>query len=294
MRATSFSINLPGRCDASCPFCISRLTALQGSRDIGPLLNGIPKAARLTQRLGIDTLVITGRGEPMLDDQVLTKVVRRWNKYSGGTTPRIEVQTNGNHLNRHLLNGLFGLGVTSVSVSAASIDPQRSAEIMGLDDRGSYWDSLRCFRDAGFLPRLSLNLIDEDFHPGTFFPDYDPRVTVWLDRLASEAVGSGVKQITLRELGVPRNEPEGARAGEWVKKHGLDGHHARLIEATLSRVGTAVYKLEYGPTVYSYQGISWTVATCMAQEVEPSENIRSLVLQPDGFIHVGWEGCPLM
>ena len=227
--------------------------------------------------------MITGRGEPTLQYTDLHVILEQL----GPEFPRVEIQTNGTQLLDPVLLGFRELGVTCVSISASSMDPETNCSIMGHDH--DYYEVASRIVKAGMLCRISLNMTGDDFKLGE-----GPKNKERFEGYVSALSRLGIQQLTCRRLGIP-HESKDDRAKDWVQEHGADYHDSvGMLEYLLRDGGYARYKLEHGDIVYAYKGLSVSMATCMALEVEPSEELRSLVLQPDGFIHVGWEGCPLL
>jgi hypothetical protein len=291
MQATSMSINLPGKCNLSCPFCISHLNpGVPGSYE--RLKSSVTKAQRFMERWQIDTVLVTGRGEPLLNLRQVYGIVSYFGAPHQGT-PRVELQTNGVLATESVLFQLRQDGLTTLAISAASSDAKTSARVMGAEPSFDFWRVLKEAQEMRLTTRLCLNLTQEEL---SVVNGYVPKgeLTRWLIQIASKCEEYGVKQLTLRQLGKPEIGFAGSnKAARWISKHGVSDHLMDGLRFTLSKYGVPIYTLPHGDAVYSFKGLSISLATCMAQEVEPSNKIRSLVLQPDGCVHVGWRGCPL-
>ena len=80
-------------CIASCPFCVSRENINENNskaRDIN--FRNFEIAANLANRSGVDTVMLTSRGEPLLFPDQISEYLKHLKKYN---FPFIELQTNG-------------------------------------------------------------------------------------------------------------------------------------------------------------------------------------------------------
>jgi len=118
MQATSLSVNMPGPCNADCPFCISKLTGHCEEKAIDP--SALMKAFKYAAHHKVDTVLFTGKGEPTLNFPFLELAIRE----ASEIFPIIELQTNGLVLwedytsgNFKLLDRLRHLGLTTLSIS---------------------------------------------------------------------------------------------------------------------------------------------------------------------------------
>jgi molybdenum cofactor biosynthesis enzyme MoaA len=277
MKATSLSINLYGGCDARCPFCIASATWKTGVRSNRRLETALPKALDYARYHGVDTVLVTGSGEPTLHRGLVLRVAREARRLG---IPAIELQTNGAAIaaDPTYLGELAGHGFTTVALSVASVESARSAEIMGIDL--DYLDLAADLDRLGFLCRVSLNLqVGDRAALRDGLPDF-------AERLAAH----GVRQLTLRELGVPERPEGGDEAADkiaWVRANALPAADVERLEREVVEHGSRLRSLSYGATVYDYHGLSVVVTTCMSDRTSVEE-IRSFILQPDGHVYHSW------
>ena len=277
MRATSLSINLCGGCNARCPFCIASATWKTGVTNNKRLERSLGKALDYGRYHDVDTVLITGSGEPTLHRRLVLRIAREARRIG---IPAVELQTNGALLaaDPAYLGELSGHGVTTIALSVASVEPQRSAGLMEIDL--DYLDLAVRLDRLGFLCRISLNLTRQD---GDRLPDY---LGDYADLLASR----GVRQLTLRTLGVPDCPEETSEAAEriaWVHEHGMPEDEVARLLCQVVDSGQPLRRLSYGARVYDYHDLSVVVATCMS-DTQEVEEIRSFILQPDGHIYHSW------
>lgn len=277
MKATSLSLNLFGGCNAKCPFCIASATWKTGIRDNAPLLDAVPRALSFAKYHNVDTVLITGSGEPTLHREAIFSILRQCNELH---IPITELQTNGALLasDPEYLADLKAHGLNTISVSVASVDPQVSAELMGI--QCDYLELAQAIAHQGMLCRISLNLIDRD------------REVLLKDLLsvADKMRDCGVHQWTLRELGIPEQPQDSDEAEQkirWVRDHALSRETVREVLRRIEEDGTLLRRLSYGAAVYDYRGLSVCIASCMTEQSDPDE-IRSLILMPDGHVYHSW------
>ncbi len=277
MRATSMSVNLCGGCNARCPFCIASATWKTGWRNNKRLERSLGKALAYGRYHDVDTVLITGSGEPTLHRRLVLRIAREARELG---IPAVELQTNGALLagDPAYLGELSGHGVTTIALSVASVNPVRSADLMEIDL--DYLALAERLDSLGFLCRISLNLTRQD---GDRLPGY-------LGDYADLLVSRGVRQLTLRTLGVPdrpEDTPEADERIQWVKDHGMPEEDVDTLRCHVVEDGAPLRQLSYGARVYDYHGLSVVVTTCMS-DTEEVEEIRSFILQPDGHIYHSW------
>ena len=286
MKAQSLSINLTGPCNAKCPFCISRLTWKTGVTDNTMLLKRLPQALRYAAHHNVDTVLITGSGEPTHPTVVgdMRTALIEANKF----IPNVELQTNGKFLledNGELKHLATILGLNTLAISIADPDPMESSRIMGLNDF-NYLELVEKAASYGLLIRISLNLTK------TGVTNFDP--TKW----AADLKTIGVHQLVFRELGKPNGDSVHHQVvQEWIDNNKLNRNSKlfRKLKCVVQSPGRHLRTLPYGAEIYDFQGLSTCLTTCMTDNINTAE-IRSLILQPDGHVYHSWnfEGSILL
>lgn len=279
IHAASLSINFTGGCNANCPYCIASSTWKTGCKNNFRILGRLDFACRYAAFHGVDTVLITGSGEPLIPQNVDNVGAALLAAKEVGI-PVTEVQTNGQTLatTPNLASQLRAWGLNTIAISVSSPDPKESAEMVGLDF--DYMELVRKLSER-FMVRVSLNLSEL-----TCRSLLDGGLGTYADLLRE----AGASQLTLRELGVPDNPldtPLAQKRVKWVEEHALHPAHVRALNATVISGGKELRRLPYGPMVYDYHGLSVAVATCMTETTDPTQ-IRSLILQPDGGIYHTW------
>ncbi|MEI7718347.1 MAG: radical SAM protein [archaeon] len=87
-------------CNASCPFCISRMTPSDGVNERLQKINWINfrKACEMAKTNGVNTVLFTGKGEPLLFPNQITEFLKEMEKFN---FPIVELQTNALELGRN-------------------------------------------------------------------------------------------------------------------------------------------------------------------------------------------------
>ena len=95
MKIQTFSIVTgTAACNACCPYCISKMTPKQGIAFEEPKVNwrNFNIGAKLAKQSGVTTAMITGKGEPTIFPEQISRYMDELQKYD---FPFIELQTNG-------------------------------------------------------------------------------------------------------------------------------------------------------------------------------------------------------
>ncbi len=288
MKATSLSINLCGPCNAKCPFCISKMTWKTGARDNEKLIEALPKAFGYAKYHGVDTVLVTGSGEPMITKysaESIAAIAR--DDYA---IPIRELQTNGYRLWEYkdsLSDSFPGLSAfTHISISAASPSPEISAKIMGLPEDYNYLRLARALSELGFIVRIQLNLNHEGFKNNGMMP-YGWRIESFCAILSREY---GVHQLSLHQIQKPWGpiKSGGRKYAEWIDKYAWTTEECEALWNQVAKQGTFLRTLSFGAKVYDVNGVSVAVTHCMDMEAAQNDQVRSLILQPDGHIYHHW------
>lgn len=285
MQATSISVNIAGPCNASCPFCISKLTGHNENQKFS--LEAMQKAFRYASYHGVDTVLITGKGEPTLRSDLVALIIDR--AYKAGF-PIIELQTNGYELwkNPDMLKTFEAHGLTTVAISITDFLPSFNNDCIGLPGGYDYTEVISNVNELGLLCRISVNMIESN--------------TANIGSIRSGArmiKAKGAHQLTLRELGIPNeydySDPKQAKVIDWIQKNSISSQNLRKIIKEVCDESRKLRTVSYGPSVYDYEGLSTVIASCMTDNTN-TEEIRSLILQPNGHLYHSWnyEGSILL
>lgn len=284
MNAQTLSVVIGTKCNANCKFCISKGTYNPREDNSGvPEYYTLKNALRYAHSHGVDTLILTSKGEPMLYPDSLRNCAYTAERKG---IPLIEIQTNGKVLSdmasserEEALREFRHLGVTGISVSVAGETPLLSSDVMqtSLIDFWKVGDSIM---QAGLMFRLSAVINNEGFpNAGSIM------------RFMGNARKHGVHQVTLRQMGVPHVDNEGpqvAAVREWVLAH-RNFTDYQNIQHEIEESGIFLRELPWGAKIYDYQGMSVCFSDCLPQAGIEKDSWRSVILQPDGHVYHSWE-----
>lgn len=284
MRIQTFSIIAGSEaCNARCPFCVSKMTPPLGVELKEPSVNWprFEVACRLAKQSGVTTAMFTGKGEPTLFPDQITKFLEAMKKHE---FPLIEIQTNGIKLVEqieayisHLLSW-HHLGMTTMAISVVHYDPEKNRQIY-LPYKEKYinlqWLIAR-LHEIGFSVRLTCigakGFIDS---------------ATELQNLLKFAAENKVEQLTF----TPVNKPEERlheEAWNWTNEHHLPQKDLDRIVKFLDTFGHHILTLSHGAKVYDVNGQNICLNHCLS--VQPDkEEMRNLIFFPDGKLRYYWQ-----
>jgi len=284
MRIQTFSI-LTGSeaCNARCPFCISKMTPPLGVQLKEPEVNwrNFAIACRLAQQSGVTTVMLTGKGEPTLFPDQITRFLRALEPYG---FPLVELQSNGiaflersaeyeNHLHEW-----HALGLTTVALSVSHYLPGKNREIY-LPHRDSYIDLpelIRLLHRCEFSVRLTCVMADG-------YIDNTEKLAAFI----AFAKQHQVEQFTVR----PLNHPKTSRNREvfdWTAQHHLKTGQLDEIRDFLQQHGHLLMTLVHGALVYDVDGQNVCLTDSLTIDSH-SEDLRQLIFFPDGHLRYDWQ-----
>lgn len=267
-------------CNAKCPYCVSRMTPGCGvAKDLQPVnWRNFRKACRFARDCGVSTLLLTGKGEPTLWPDVIERYLGEIDN-DKLDFPFIELQTNGIELTRmkaayeHKLKSWYDFGMTLISLSVAHFDPERNANIVGVEYNP--WDAVEMIHDAGMSVRMNCTLVKggiDSIENAEYFIEY--------------CKNFGVEQITLREVTKPEIS-ESVEISDWVRDNQVDGFEEKLGRHMLHHGAALLLHLPHGATVFDWHGQNVCLNNCLTSSKDP-EKIRQLIFFPDGHLRYSW------
>ncbi len=267
-------------CNACCPYCISKMTPKQGVEFKEPEVNwrNFSKACRLAQISQVTTVLITGKGEPTLFPEQLTKFLENMREFS---FPLIELQTNGLLLCTQeydqYLKKWYSLGLTMIAVSVLHYAQEKNKDLLQANtahfDLEKLIEKLHKF---GFSVRLNCILTK----------DYTDNVEEVFE-LIKKTKEWKVEQLSLRKLGLPFKSQD-KKIENWVKNHSLSDLQIEKINDALEKQGSKIMTLENGGVVYDVNGQNVCLTDCLTLSPE-SENLRQIIFFPDGRLRFDWQ-----
>ena len=262
-----------GACNASCPFCVSKMTGntVFLLRKINH--RNLNKAILFAEQSGVSTVLITGKGEPTLyPDQITEYLTLINNRF-----PFIELQTNGLTIERDLtlvnrLSCWRDLGLSTVSISIVSNLLGINGDIAGLAE--DVPEIIRRVHSCGLSVRINCTLIKDIL----WTPEDVKRLCEWCKK-------NEVEQLTIRPVAEPE-VTEDKNVSEWVEEHTLNFEEMQAIEDEFLSKGKLLMELPHGALVVDYQGQNLCINNCLTLPVK--DEIRQLIFFPDGHLYYDW------
>lgn len=270
-------------CPAACPFCVSS-EHISKENMVAPEVNwrNFKIGANLANRHGVDTVVLTSRGEPTLFPEQITEYLQNLQEFR---FPFIELQTNGIVLqkgmkkNRKYLEEWYSLGLTTVALSIVSYDPYKNAEIY-LDSKSTYInlpELISTLHAIGLSVRLACvccrGITDSSEEVGKFL---------------KFAKDNKVEQVMLRPV---NDEFRRQSAMEWINENRLSYEQKENIREYLDTAGTKLLDLERIGAVYDVDGQNVCFSVPMSKnlrDTDPDKG-RQLIFFQDGHLKYEWE-----
>lgn len=257
MKANNLTISIPYKgCNKNCPYCISKMTGLMKA-DYRTYIRNIPKVKEMAKHSDINSVLITSKGEPLLNIEMLELVASEFNHFP------LELQTNGILLDERVINKL---DMIRFNVIAISIDnPGELERIM---------QPIKSIDSTGMIVRLAILL-------NSSWPSGGRTLELMMDY----SLAHNVRQLTFRIPSIPQkrvNTAESLKAVEWIEaqQFSIDVMHAGMQK---------VRDLRFGATVYDMEGIAVTIMQYCIQEDSGDDDIRSLIYQEDGHLYTSWD-----
>jgi len=236
--------------------------------DAGLMKRNLKKVHHTADIAGVSSVLITGKGEPLLGYENLLWLISEFCDFS------CELQTNGIYLNNNR-DSVKELAETGLNVIAFSIDD--------LNTFKDYHGLFQAVRENGLLTRVTLN-ITNNIPENTDFND-----------LISIAENHFVDQLSLRNIVIPNNidleKPEVSKTADWIKLNVNPELYPKLVDdlkTAVKKSGFLIRELPYGAKLYDYSGISVTFFDYCVQDAHTEDDIRSLIFQEDGHLYTNW------
>ncbi|MCK9556169.1 radical SAM protein [Candidatus Pacearchaeota archaeon] len=272
MKFQTFSVVVGNNaCNASCPYCVSKNTAqVDLSSDLN--LDRLDTAARLAEKCGVTTALITGKGEPTLYPEHITSSLQILYKYF----PIIELQTNGLWLEKikHHLDGWYRFGLTTICISVAHYLDAKNKKIF-LDNKSEYPHlpkNIAIAKTSKFSVRLSVvgckGYIDTPQE---------------IDNLVKFSKACQVDQLTWRPVTFPSGYDNMNIRREYEIAQRMIDH----IDQSVKRTAKKLLNLPHGGEVFDYQGQNLCLTNCLTHTNDPND-IRQLIYFPNGEIRYDW------
>ncbi len=284
MKFKTFSIVAGSEaCNARCPFCISKMTPPQGVMLKEPEVNwrNFEIAARLARDSGVDTAMITSKGEPTLFPKQVSKYLDALKPFG---FPIVELQTNGILISEQrqkyspFVKEWYDGGLTMPAISIVHYDAEKNREIY-LPYRKNYIDLpelVSYLHGVGLSVRLACVGLDG-------FIDGAGK----LEKLIDFAKQNKVEQLTLRPVNKPQNT-RNDKVYDWTAKNHLKAEQISEIKDYLEGEGDLLLQMPHGANVYDVRGQNICLTNSLTRDPDPEKG-RQLIFFPDGHIRYDWE-----
>lgn len=310
MEIQSLSIVVPTKgCVNDCKFCVSKMHTNDYENNFDVIQ--YRKRIKYAKNHNINTLIITGTGEPLQNKVFLNNLCDVLNK-EHHPFPNVELQTTGVMLmnsNEAFLNKkhpkiiydnmsiLKSLGVNTISLSVSDIfDSNNNNKLIGVLDNLQFEleDLCNFIKSQKFNLRLSLNMTN------VYDKLYPEDILMRCKELKAD-------QITFRRLyGGGIDTPESI----WVDENSCDEKVIKMINEYISGSpqmeacsadgfmhptgswnegeGVPLYKLPFGPIVFSIDGISVAIDDdCMSKD--NIDTLKYVILRENGKLYCRWD-----
>jgi organic radical activating enzyme len=253
-------------CDKNCPYCVSKMS-FSVEHDYDMMQRNFPKLKRVATNSQTTNLLITGKGEPLLNFDGIGNICTAFKDYP------TEIQTNGIWL-RDNLEAVKTLKRFGVDTIAISID-----EMTFIDELVDVFETIR---SANLTTRICINVTDKLNEYYSF------------DRIMHIVKRYKIDQLLFRNVSVPNvveDNGESKRAIEWIQKH-VQKSRYNVLYAELS---SSIYRVEkmrslpHGVIVWDVDRVSVTFSDYCIQEYNKGDDIRSYIMLPDGHVYTNWD-----
>jgi organic radical activating enzyme len=260
MKANNLTICIDAACNMDCPFCISKMT-FAPKPDHELFCRNIQKAKYLAKAAGVSSVMITSKGEPTLNMEMVKYVLRIFKDFP------TEIQTNGKDITSKMIGEMYfeKLNTLAVSVSGSlteHVDLFEFAHTMKLNTR--------------ITLVLTDNLLNVDLG---YMIDYCQRYHV--------------SQITFRKATAPSHRLDTAEAIKtynWIVCNTHEKHKQLFMKLQeFQNANNTIRKLPWGAIVYDVNGIAVTTIDYCIQDYNNWDDIRSLIYHQDGHMYTSWD-----
>jgi len=272
-------------CNASCPFCVSKMTPLNGMEKGAkePEVNwrNFRIACKFAEKSEVTTAMITGKGEPTLFPNQISLYLKELAEFD--SFPFIEMQTNGIAIARNLpkydtfLKEWYGRGMTTVALSIVHYTKEKNKTIY--TPNSEYIDLpklIEKLHETGLCVRLTCIAAKG-------FIDSVKELT----ELMKFAKENKVEQVTLIPVNRP-NESENESVSNWVNENYIRKEKFEEIKNFVAKNGKELLILPHGAIIYDLDNQNLCLSNCLTIQPD-SENIRQLIFFPDGHLRYDWQ-----
>lgn len=279
-------------CIAKCPFCVScePVRSKRCERELN--LRNFNIALKYADKAGVDTMVFTSRGEPLLYPGEISQYLMAA-RNDNCNIPFIELQTNGILFNEgknkeldEYLSLWYDLGLTHIALSTVSYSKLANAKNYFGNKDAKYPDlsnTISYLHKKGFSVRL-VCIMCEEVEEDDWYVHSSSQMQSYIEF----ARISNVEQVTFRPV---NEEFRRQDAHDWCEKHLLSVEKKDLLRNFLSEVGIVLQEIPRVGTVYDVDGqnVMFSVPLTKYTNNSDAESTRQLIYFPDGHLRYEWE-----
>lgn len=267
-------------CISHCPFCVSCTKPEKTHISSCLNLRNFLIALKYADICGVDTMVFTGRGEPLLYPEHISAYLKIFAE-SKSKIPFVELQTNGILIPtpyiHDYLKKWFSLGLTHVALSVISEKDELNKKNYGVNTNLA--NTIKILHDIGLSVRLVAIMCK-----GDFYIDSDEKIQNFIDFAAQ----NNVEQITLRPV---NEEFRRQSAHDWIETHKFSDTEKISFMNYLESKGTVLMELPRIGKVYDINGqnVMFSYPLNINTRNADTESARQIIYFPDGHIRYEWE-----
>lgn len=277
---STFSICLPAGCNAHCRYCVSQMTGIDNCKTQDMDYRNFGKALRMAEIAQINTALFTGKGEPTLFPDKITRMLREMNNQF----PLVVLQTNGLTLcdqigknDLKLLYNWYNLGLTHISLSVVHYNSIRNEDVICKKGQEHYnIAGLACaLQKIGFIVRLNVTMCKG-------YIDDLAKVLEVIQWAEDKNV-----ELTFRPVALSDNK-KSETVYEWTKEHLIAPNEIENIKNYFDKNVRILYDFDFGARWYDFRGQNVVLSNCLTG-YEKGKPIRQLILFPDFSLRFDWQ-----
>lgn len=292
MKIQTFSVVIGGtKCNAKCPYCISKQTGDKGLTEEKPNFRNFHKACQFAKDSGVSTVLLTGKGEPLLYPNLITQYLEILDEYK---FPFIELQTNGIELPyldddsiAEYLKLWYSYGLTTICLSCVHYLDDLNKEIFG-NNYGSLKDYIEICHNNKLSVRVSCVML-QNWIGNTAAVLYF--INFCKENKVEQFTIRPVKNLKITEIEMLDENGKETKEYEiykWIETFGLEPQSYKNIQKHFAEKGFLLLELAHGAKVYDYEGQNISLNTCLTHSPNP-DDIRQLIFFPDGHLRFSWD-----
>jgi hypothetical protein len=259
-----------------------------------PNWDNFPIAVQLAKQADATTALFTGKGEPTLYPELITKYLKKLNPQGKrGCSEFIfnELQTNGLTLCdlESELRDWHKLQMTLVCLSLAHYDPAKNQTLMVGEEELDIWGTAAKLHELGLGIRFNVTAMKGGI-------DTVEKATHFANLCRDFKVGKQDVdiQFTIRDVTTPdKDDTQNAGVTEFVRGIQVD-LTSQLNEFLQSekKAGRAkdIRPLPHGATIWDWKGQNFTTNNCVTDSFQKDPNeVRQIIYHPSGKIAFDWK-----